>query len=142
MRRPTTIIVEVITRWSFPIVFLFALYLLLAGHNNPGGGFIAGVMMAAALTLQYVVFGMREVQRFTPSNYLGLVALGLSLALGTGLGSLFFGWEFLKSGILHVNLPLWGEVEIVSAFVFDVGVFCVVMGVTLTVISLLGREQS
>lgn len=142
MRRATTIIAEVITQWSFPIMFLFALYLLLAGHNNPGGGFIAGVMMAVALTLQYVVFGMREVQRFTPSSYLALVALGLSLALGTGLGSLFLGWEFLKSGILHVNLPFLGEVEVVSAFVFDVGVFCVVMGATLTVISLLGREQS
>ncbi len=141
MRRPTTVIVEVITQWSFPIMFLFALYLLLAGHNNPGGGFIAGIMMAAALTLQYVVFGMREVQRFTPSSYLALVALGLTLALGTGLGSLVIGWEFLKSGILHVHLPLFGEVEVVSAFVFDVGVFCVVMGVTLTVISLLGREQ-
>jgi len=142
MRRSTTVIAEVITQWSFPIMFLFALYLLLAGHNNPGGGFIAGVMTAAALTLQYVIFGMRAVQRFTPSSYLALVALGLTLALGTGLGSLVIGWEFLKSGILHVHLPLFGEVEVVSAFVFDVGVFCVVTGVTLTVISLLGREQS
>lgn len=142
MRRATTVIAEVITAWSFPLIFLFALYLLLAGHNNPGGGFIAGVMTAAALTLQYVVFGMREVQRFTPSNYLGLVALGLTLALGTGLGSLFLGWGFLKSGILHLTLPLFGEVEVVSAFVFDVGVFCIVVGVTLTIISLLGREQS
>lgn len=140
MRRPTTLIAEIVTRFCFPIIFLFALYLLLAGHDNPGGGFIAGVMTAAAFALQYVVFGMREVQRVTPSSYLGLVALGLSLALGTGLGSLPFG-GFLMSGILHLELPLFGEVEIVSAFVFDVGVFCIVVGVTLTIISLLGREE-
>ena len=142
MRRATTVIAEVVTQWSFPLIFLFALYLLLAGHNHPGGGFIAGVMTAAALTLEYVVFGMREVQRHTPSSYLGLVALGLSLALGTGLGSLVLGWGFLKSGILHLELPLFGKVEVVSAFVFDVGVFCIVVGVSLTIISLLGREQS
>lgn len=142
MRRSTTIIAEVITRWAFPVVFLFAMYLLLAGHNNPGGGFIAGVMTAAALVLEYVVFGMREVQRVTESNYLGLVALGLTLALGTGLGSLVLGWGFLKSGILHLHLPLFGDIEIVSAFVFDVGVFCIVVGVTLTIISLLGREAA
>lgn len=142
MRRSTTVIAEIITRFSFPIIFLFALYLLLAGHNNPGGGFIAGVMASVALALQYVVFGMREVQRFTPANYLGLVALGLSLALGTGLGSLVLGWGFLKSGILHLTLPIFGEVEVVSALVFDVGVFFIVVGVTLTVISLLGREAA
>jgi multisubunit Na+/H+ antiporter MnhB subunit len=142
MRRPTTIIAEVVTRWAFPMIFLFALYLLLAGHNNPGGGFIAGVMTAAALVLEYVVFGMREVQRVTRSNYLGLVALGLTFALATGVGSLVLGWEFLKSGILHLTLPIFGEVEIVSAFVFDVGVFFIVVGVTVTVISLLGKEAA
>lgn len=142
MKRATTVIAEVVTEWSFPVIFLFAVYLLLAGHNNPGGGFIAGVMTAAALTLQYVVFGVREVQRVTPSNYLRLVALGLTLALGTGLGSLFLGWGFLKSGILHLHLPIFGEIEIVSAFVFDVGVYFIVVGVTLTVISLLGRETA
>ncbi len=142
MTRPTTVIAETITQWSFPVIFLFSLYLLLAGHNNPGGGFIAGLMTAAALVLQYIVFGMREVQRVTPSSYLGLVALGLTLALGTGLGSLFLGWGFLKSGILHLQIPLFGEVEVVSAFVFDVGVYFIVVGVTLTVISLLGRETA
>ncbi len=142
MRRPTTIIAEVVTRWTFPVIFFFALYLLLAGHNNPGGGFIAGVMTAAAFVLEYVVFGMREVQRVTRSSYLGLVALGLTFALGTGLGSLVLGWEFLKSGILHLHLPVFGDVEIVSAFVFDVGVFFIVVGVTLTVISLLGQEAA
>ena len=76
MRRSTTIIAEIVTRFCFPIIFLFALYLLLAGHNNPGGGFIAGIMTGAALALQYIVFGMREVQRYTPSSYLGLVRWG------------------------------------------------------------------
>ena len=52
MRRSTTIIAEIVTRFCFPIIFLFALYLLLAGHNNPGGGFIAGIMTGAALALQ------------------------------------------------------------------------------------------
>ncbi|MFQ5848551.1 MAG: MnhB domain-containing protein [Candidatus Methylomirabilales bacterium] len=141
MKRPTTVIAEIVTRFCFPVILLFALALLLAGHNNPGGGFIAGVMASAALALQYIVFGMQDVQRFTPSSYLGLVAVGLSLALGTGLGSLVLGWGFLKSGILHLHLPIFGEVEIVSAFVFDLGVFCIVVGVTVTVISLLGREK-
>ena len=141
MRRPTTVIAEIVTRFCFPIIFLFAIYLLLAGHNNPGGGFIAGVMTAAALALQYVVFGMREVQRFTPASYGRLVAFGLGLALADGLGSLLLGWGFLKSGILHLHLPVFGEVELVSAVVFDLGVYFIVVGVTLTIISLVGREE-
>ena len=99
-------------------------------------------MAAAALALEYIVFGMREVQRVTRSSYLGLVALGLTFALGTGLGSLVVGGDFLKSGILHLSLPIFGDVEIVSAFFFDVGVFFIVVGVTVTVISLLGREAA
>ncbi|MFQ5658467.1 MAG: MnhB domain-containing protein, partial [Candidatus Methylomirabilales bacterium] len=70
-----------------------------------------------------------------------LVAFGLGLALATGLGSLFLGWGFLKSGILHLHLPIFGEVELVSAVVFDLGVYFIVVGVTMTIISLVGREE-
>jgi multisubunit Na+/H+ antiporter MnhB subunit len=143
MRRPTTLIAEVVARLCFPLILLFALYLLLAGHNNPGGGFIAGVMTAAALALLYVVFGLRDIERVIPSRALGpgLVALGLGLALGTGVGSLLLGRGFLTSGMVHLRLPLVGEIEVVSVFLFDVGVFCIVVGVAVTVIALLGREQ-
>ncbi|MFQ5839452.1 MAG: MnhB domain-containing protein [Candidatus Methylomirabilales bacterium] len=140
MKHHTTIIAEVVARFCFPFILLFALYLLLAGHNNPGGGFIAGVMASAAFALMYVVFGLEGVRRYTPKSYLGLVALGLTFATGTGLAGFFLGDSFLTSEMLHYDLPILGTGEIVSAFFFDVGVFFIVVGVTVSIMGFIGEE--
>lgn len=112
----------------FPLTVLFAVYLLLRGHNAPGGGFIAGLVAAAALLLVYLGFGQEKANRWLPLSTHGALALGLGLALSTGLASLVFGYPFLTSTFDHWHLPLIGEIELASAMVFDLGVFFVVLG--------------
>lgn len=119
----------------FPLTALFAVYLLLRGHNAPGGGFIAGLVAAAAILLVYLGFGAQKSARWLPLSTHGALALGLGLALATGLAALAWNRPFLTSTFGHWHLPLIGEVELASAMVFDLGVFFVVLGATVLMIT-------
>lgn len=141
MRRPTTILAATVARLVLPFLLLFTVELLLAGHNRPGGGFIAGVMLVAAIALQYVVFGVRSVRRHLPRGSFALMAAGLLLALGSGVAGLVRGQGFLKSWVIHWSLPVFGEVEWATAFLFDLGIFLLVTGVGLTLLTLIGEDR-
>lgn len=141
MRRPTTILAATVARLVLPFLLLFSVELLLAGHNRPGGGFIAGVMLVAAIALQYVTFGMAAVRRRLPRGSFALAAFGLLLALGSGVAGLVTGQGFLKSWAFHWSLPLLGEVEWATAFIFDLGIFLLVSGVGLTLLTLIGEDR-
>jgi monovalent cation:proton antiporter len=136
-----SLILSTIVRLSFPVLLVFSLHLLLRGHNEPGGGFIAGLMTAAAVVLQYIAHGSEYVRKGVPINYRTLLASGLALAGGTGLAALFYGSAFLEHRFFHARFPWLGEIELATALAFDVGVFCVVVGMTLMVISAVGEEE-
>ncbi|MCS7265304.1 MAG: DUF4040 domain-containing protein [Armatimonadetes bacterium] len=119
---------------------LAGLYLFWRGHNAPGGGFIAGLVVAALIGLQYIAFGENRVRRAMRVNYRVLIALGLLSALLTGSGSFLLGFPFLTSGYRYWHLPILGEIEIPSAMFFDLGVLFVVVGVVLLLLSLLGES--
>ncbi|WP_407275207.1 monovalent cation/H+ antiporter subunit A [Halothiobacillus sp. DCM-1] len=119
----------------FPLTILFAVFLLLRGHNAPGGGFIAGLVAAAALLLVYLGFGAQKSARWLPLSTQGALSLGLGLALMTGLAALLFQRPFLTSTFGHWHLPLIGEIELASAMVFDFGVFFVVLGATMMMLT-------
>ncbi len=121
---------RVVIEWLFPVFVLFALYLLVRGHDLPGGGFAAGITMSIALVLQYMAGGTRSVEerlRVLPLSWMGA---GLLLALVTGLGAVLFARPFLTSWFRYADLPLIGEVPLATAMLFDVGVFLLVVGVT------------
>ena len=137
----------VLVRLLLPVGLAFALHLLLRGHNAPGGGFVAGLVVASALVAQYMVSGTRWVEarvRMLPKQW---IAIGLLLVLGTGLGAMVLGYPFLTSHTAHVHWPLLGELHLPSAAIFDVGVFAVVVGSALLLLtaiahqSLRGRRQ-
>ncbi len=119
---------------------LVGLYLFWRGHNAPGGGFIAGLVVAALIGLQYIAFGENRVRRAFHVNYRVLIALGWLSALLTGIGAFLLGFPFLTSGYRYWHLPILGEIEIPSAMFFDLGVLFVVAGVVLMVLSLLGES--
>ena len=127
-------ILQSFAQLTLHLMLLFSIYLLLRGHNAPGGGFIAGVLTAVAITFQMMSFDTYALRQETPWNPLRVVSLGLVLAALTGLGALVFAQPFLTSAFGHFAIPLVGEVELATAMVFDIGVYLVVVGTSIGVI--------
>jgi len=119
-------------RLLLPLAVLVAVYLFLRGHNLPGGGFIAGLVLAIALILQFVANGQRWVEQRMRTDFRAWIAGGLLVAGLTGVGSWFFGSPFLTSTYDYPKLPLIGAVPLASAALFDLGVFLTVVGATMT----------
>lgn len=121
-----------------PLALTVSVYLLLRGHHQPGGGFVAGLVSSVALIMQYLGNGIAFAQPRLPHHPARLLALGLLLAAGIGVASWPFARPFLTSAHGHLQLPLLGDVELASAMVFDLGVYIVVVTVVLTVLSGIG----
>ena len=132
------LLLAILARLMLPLTTLVAVFVFLRGHNLPGGGFIAALIFSVALLLQYLASGVLWTESRIRINYRALAGLGLLIAAGTGLGSLAFGRPFLTSAFGHFRMPLAGEIELSTATLFDLGVFCAVVGTTLTIVSHLG----
>ena len=135
-RRP--LMLAMLMRPLLPLALVVSIFILLRGHNLPGGGFIAGLITAIALILQYAASGIDFAQARMRVDFLRLMAAGLTLAAGTGVASILLGFPFLTSAHGHVHLPLVGDVEVGSAMVFDLGVYLGVVGAVLVIISEFG----
>lgn len=125
----------------FPLIIMTALYLLLRGHDLPGGGFVAGVTMAAAFILQYVARGTVWVEshlRILPIRWMGV---GLLAAAGVGATALLFGRPFLTSAFSYVDIPWIGRVPAASAMLFDLGVFALVVGATVLMLIAIAHQS-
>jgi len=133
------VIMAAFSRLLLPLALLVAVFVLLRGHNLPGGGFIAGLITAVALITQYLANGIAWTRSRMSSRLHPLIGVGLLLATLTGLGSWAFGHPFLTSTFAHLHWPLVGEFELASAMLFDLGVYLVVVGVTLVILLRLGR---
>jgi multicomponent K+:H+ antiporter subunit A len=125
----------------FPVIGAVAAFLLLRGHDLPGGGFVAGVVMAAAFILQYMAHGTTWVEarlRVLPMRWMGI---GLLLAGGVGAGAFLFGRPFLTSSFSYVDVPLIGDVPLASALLFDFGVFALVVGATVLMLIAIAHQS-
>ncbi|MBU0830457.1 MAG: monovalent cation/H+ antiporter subunit A [Gammaproteobacteria bacterium] len=131
----------VLVRLLLPFATLVAMYIFMRGHNEPGGGFVAGLVFSVALLLQYIVSGTSWVEAHLPLYPRRWIGVGLLTALATGLGALFWGFPFLTSHTAHLNLPVLGEVHIASALFFDIGVFTLVVGSTLLILTGIAHQS-
>ncbi|HTN48876.1 MAG TPA: monovalent cation/H+ antiporter subunit A [Burkholderiaceae bacterium] len=122
-----------------PFVILVAAFVFLRGHNAPGGGFIAALIFALGLILQYVAHGQRWTEARLPLNFSRWTATGLLIAGVTGLASGILGSPFLTSTYAHIDLPLLGDVPLASAAAFDLGVFLTVAGAAMILLTAIGR---
>jgi len=127
------------TRFLLPLALLVSAYLFLRGHNAPGGGFIAGLVTAIALILQYMASGIAWIRQQWRMHYHPVIAWGVLLALATGTGSFLFNRPFLTSAFGHFHLPLVGEIELATAMLFDLGVYLSVVGVVMLILATLGK---
>jgi multicomponent K+:H+ antiporter subunit A len=125
----------------FPVIGVTAIFLLLRGHDMPGGGFVAGITMAVAFILQYMARGTFWVEarlRILPVRWMGV---GLLLAGGTGAAAWLFGHPFLTSYFAYADLPLIGQIPAASALLFDLGVFALVLGATVLMLIALAHQS-
>lgn len=135
-----SVIFEVVVRLLFHSIVVVALFLLFSGHNAPGGGFAAGLLVGIALAVRYLVGGRYELGEAAPVHPGLLLGSGLFLSAGVGLMALIFGGSVLQSVIVELTLPVFGDVKLVTSLFFDVGVFLVVIGLVLDLLRSLGAE--
>ena len=138
----STPILRATTRALTPVIVVLSIYLLLRGHESPGRGFIAALVAGAAVVLQYLANGLEGTRRFLPVAAITLFAVGLLLAVVTGLGGVVFGAAFLETTIWEIEIPLLGALKVASSLAFDVGVYLVVLAVVVAVVRYLGEEAT
>lgn len=137
--RRSTILDEV-DRVLFPLIVAVAVYVTFRGHNAPGGGFAGGLITGAAFVLRFLAGGALKVRRSVVTHPTTLIGIGLFVAVATAVAPLLVGDALLESTIWILDVPLVGEVKIVSSTFFDIGVYLLVVGVILTVIVALGAD--
>ncbi|NJN96396.1 MAG: Na+/H+ antiporter subunit B [Anaerolineales bacterium] len=134
----TSLILATATRYLLPLLLLFSAFLLLRGHNEPGGGFVGGLVGAAAFALYAIAYGVgltRQVLRLDPIQ---LIALGLLIALISGVPGLLSGQPFMTGLWSGQAIPVLGKAG--TPVLFDAGVYLLVIGITLTIIFTLAEE--
>ena len=118
----------VLTRVIMPVVLMVGFYIFLRGHNEPGGGFIAGLIVSIAVVMQYMASGFSWASARLAYPYHGVIGAGVLVAGFTGIGSWFVGQPFLTSDFTYVRIPPFEKFELATAALFDVGVFLAVVG--------------
>ncbi len=133
----TSLILRTATRILMPLLLLFALFLLLRGHNAPGGGFVGGLVVAAAFVLYAIASGFSASRRALLVDPSTLLNMGLLIALTSGMIGIFMGQPFMTATWTSLG-PEPAGVLIGTPLLFDVGVFLAVIGVVLTIVFTLG----
>lgn len=136
-RHPMMMVVA--TRVMLPMALMVGAYIFLRGHNSPGGGFIAALVVSIALIMQYVASGQGWASKQMRINYHFMIGLGVILAAATGITAMLFGYPFLTSAFDHFHLPLVGDFELASAMGFDAGVFLTVVGAVMLTLANIAR---
>jgi multicomponent Na+:H+ antiporter subunit B len=129
----TSSILQTGTRVLLPLLLLFAVFLLFRGHNQPGGGFVAGLVVASSFVLYAIAFGVEASRRALLVNPARLLGVGLLVALASGLPAAVKGQSFMTAGWI-VLAPGTAAVAVGTPLVFDIGVFLTVIGVVLTIV--------
>lgn len=142
---PSPLMLRISASWILPIALVVSLYIFLRGHNLPGGGFIAGLITALSLIIQYMALGQDHAEQLLKAKsgrlYEIWIGTGLVIAGLTGLGAWFWGRPFLTSAHFYVSPPILGEMHLATAALFDVGVYITVVGATMLLISVLGDSR-
>ena len=135
-RRPLMVVVS--TRFLFPSMMALSLYLFFAGHNAPGGGFAGGLVASLAITLRYLAGGRYELAETIPWSTDKVLGSGLAFASLAVFWPMIIGWPPLASAVVDLELPLIGELHLVSPLLFDLGVYLIVIGTVTYILRSLG----
>jgi len=136
----TSLILSTAARYLLPLLLLFSFFILIRGHNEPGGGFIGGLVAAAAFALNAIAFDARSTRRTLRVDPRMLIPAGLSIALVSGIIPLFSGDSFMTGKWFSIFVPGLEQLDIGTPLLFDCGVYLLVLGVALTMILTLTEE--
>ena len=127
-----TLILKAASNYLLPLLLLFSVFILLRGHYLPGGGFVGGLVAAIAIVLHAFANGLDHTRRFLKYDPRLLIPFGLGLSLASGFAPMMIGLPFLKGLWFPEPLPVVGMVG--TPLFFDIGVYFVVIGITLTIL--------
>ncbi|CAH0344615.1 Na(+)/H(+) antiporter subunit B [Bacillus sp. CECT 9360] len=135
------LILQTVTKVASPVIFLFSIYIFFGGHYSPGGGFVGGLLASGAIVLLLLSYDIKTVANILPIDYKLVVAIGLLIAALTGTGALIFDAPFMTHAYQYFDLPIIGHTSLHTAVLFDLGVYLVVIGVTMTIIQTIGESE-
>lgn len=139
--KPNNVLLNTVTKVVSFIILLFSVFLFFAGHNNPGGGFIGGLMSVAALLLLYIALGREVANSILRIDYAKMIAVGLLISMLTGVVGMLFGYPYLTQFFDYFNLPIMGKTELTTALPFDLGIYLVVVGIAmLSILTIRGES--
>lgn len=135
------IILQTTTKIVTFIIILFSFHLFFTGHYNPGGGFVGGLMTSGAIVLLLLAYDIKTVSKSLPFDFKIMIGIGLLFAVSTGAGSMIFNVPFLTHVFGDIYIPILGETALHTATLFDLGVYLVVVGATMTIIQTIGESE-
>ncbi|MFZ7944512.1 MULTISPECIES: Na(+)/H(+) antiporter subunit B [Bacillaceae] len=141
MKEPNDVIIRSVTKVAVVIIFTLAINLFVSGHHHPGGGFIGGLVFTSALILLFLTFDIESVRNHIPVDFKVVAAVGVLIAVLTGVGAMLFDAPFLSQAYGYFVLPIFGETELATAVIFDVGVALAVIGTSITIIMSIGDDR-
>jgi multicomponent Na+:H+ antiporter subunit B len=133
-----SLILSTATRAIFPLMLLYSVFLLIRGHNEPGGGFVGGLVAATAFVLYSISYSVERARSALHVDPRTVMAAGLAVALLSGLPAWLAGQPFMTGQWLKTPLPVVGKIG--TPVVFDLGVYLVVLGVVLTMVFALDED--
>lgn len=139
MKLKYSIILSTAVKYLIPLLLMFSFFLLLRGHNEPGGGFVGGLIAASAFALFVIANGIDEAKKFLNIDPILLIATGLLISLGSGLISILWGEIFLKGLWLDNEFPVIGKIG--TPLLFDLGVYFLVLGIVTKIIFSLAEQD-
>jgi multicomponent Na+:H+ antiporter subunit B len=141
MKEPNDLLIRSVTKVAVVIIFTFAINLFISGHHYPGGGFIGGLAFASALILLFLTFDIESVRKNIPVDFKVLAAIGVLIAVLTGVGGMVLDQPFLTQAFGYFQIPIFGKTELATAVIFDIGVALAVIGTAITIILSIGDDR-
>ncbi len=135
-----SVILVTAARALFPVLLMFSVFLLLRGHNRPGGGFVGGLIAASAFALYWVAFDAATARRALGVDPFKLIGAGLLLAIGSGWLGPLSGLPFLTGVWATIHMPGLGKIDLGTPLLFDLGVYLLVIGMAMLIITSLAEE--
>ena len=134
------VILQAITKLVVFMIITFAVFLFLMGVDNPGGGFVGGLVLAAAFVLLVLAFDIETIEKGVPLDFKKIAALGAFLVVGTGTAALFFDMDFLEMTLIEFDVSILGTIHFETVLLFEAGVALAVVGVVMTIILSIGKD--